>query len=120
MPPSAGSVVLAALEGEFPEEDQVVAIKEHLRATEKKVMRRQILDNGKRIDGRGVFAVRDGKITHRQERQRRVALANRVLAHYRLSLGDFAGQQYVLRTPTGRARRSTRASGTTRAAISTT
>lgn len=53
--------------------------------------------------GRGVFAGRDGQITHRQERQRRVALANRVLAHYRLSLGDFSGQQYVLRTPTGRA-----------------
>ena len=51
--------VLAALEGEFPEEDQVVAIKEHLRATEKKVMRRQILDNGKRIDGRGVDDIRE-------------------------------------------------------------
>jgi hypothetical protein len=40
--------------------------------------------------------------THRQERLRRCALANRVLAHYRLRLGDFEGQSYVLRSATGR------------------
>ncbi|HUG41443.1 MAG TPA: polyribonucleotide nucleotidyltransferase [Longimicrobiales bacterium] len=51
--------VLAALEEEFPEVDQTTAIKEHLRATEKKVMRRQILASGKRIDGRGVDDIRD-------------------------------------------------------------
>ncbi len=50
--------------------------------------------------GRGPFASRDGRITRRQERQRRVALANRVLSHYRLKLGDWEAQ-YVLRTPTG-------------------
>ncbi|HUE76423.1 MAG TPA: polyribonucleotide nucleotidyltransferase [Longimicrobiales bacterium] len=51
--------VLLALEEEFPEDTQTKAIKEHLRATEKKVMRRQILESGKRIDGRGVDDVRD-------------------------------------------------------------
>ena len=51
--------VLAALEEEFPEEEQTKAIKEHLRATEKKVMRRQILQSGKRIDGRGVDDIRE-------------------------------------------------------------
>ncbi|MBW3554086.1 MAG: polyribonucleotide nucleotidyltransferase [Gemmatimonadetes bacterium] len=51
--------VLAALEEEFPEEENRTAIKEHLRSTEKKVMRRQILDSGKRIDGRGLDEIRD-------------------------------------------------------------
>ncbi|HSH44748.1 MAG TPA: polyribonucleotide nucleotidyltransferase [Longimicrobiales bacterium] len=51
--------VLAALEEEFPEEDQVTAIKEHLRSTEKKVMRQQVLESGKRIDGRGLDDIRD-------------------------------------------------------------
>jgi hypothetical protein len=40
--------------------------------------------------------------TRRQERQARIALANRFLRHYRLKLGDFEGQSYVLRSATGR------------------
>lgn len=39
----------------------------------------------------------------RQERLRRCALANRVLAAYRLKLADFEGRSYVLRSATGRA-----------------
>jgi hypothetical protein len=37
-----------------------------------------------------------------QERHLRIALANRILRHYGLRLGDFAGQSYVLRGATGR------------------
>jgi hypothetical protein len=37
----------------------------------------------------------------RQERLYRVALANRVLAHYGLTLADWAGTSYVLRGRTG-------------------
>jgi hypothetical protein len=40
--------------------------------------------------------------TRRQERFERIALANRILWHYRLTLGDFQGQSYVLRSATGR------------------
>jgi hypothetical protein len=40
--------------------------------------------------------------TPRQERQRRIALANRILQHYRLRLADFEGRSYVLRGATGR------------------
>ena len=40
--------------------------------------------------------------TRRQERQRRVVLANRVLAHYELRLADFEGRSYVLHARTGR------------------
>jgi hypothetical protein len=40
--------------------------------------------------------------TRRQERLQRCALANRVLAHYRLRLADFEGRSYVLRSATGR------------------
>ena len=32
----------------------------------------------------------------------RIALANRILRHYGLKLGDFEGQSYVLRSATGR------------------
>ena len=38
----------------------------------------------------------------RQERLARIALVNRVLRPYRLRLGDFEGQRYVLRSATGR------------------
>lgn len=48
------------------------------------------------------FARRARQVTRRQERQRRVALANRVLGRYGLALEDFAGQSYVLRSRTGR------------------
>jgi hypothetical protein len=47
-------------------------------------------------------AGRAGQPTRRQERQTRIALANRILRHYRLKLGDFEGQSYVLRSATGR------------------
>jgi hypothetical protein len=40
--------------------------------------------------------------TRRQQRQRRIALANRVLQHYRLRLADFEGRSYLLRGATGR------------------
>ena len=40
--------------------------------------------------------------TRRQERFARIALANRILCHYGLKLGDFEGQSYVLRSATGR------------------
>jgi hypothetical protein len=41
-------------------------------------------------------------MTRRQERFARIALANRILRHYGLKLGDFEGQSYVLRSATGR------------------
>ncbi len=51
--------VLEALAGDFPEDDDTKAIKEHFRTTEKNVMRRQVLEKGKRIDGRGLDDIRD-------------------------------------------------------------
>lgn len=54
------------------------------------------------VAGRAAFAGRAGALTRRQERQRRAALANRVLRHYGLRLEDFEGQSWVLRGPTGR------------------
>ena len=43
------------------------------------------------------------RATRRQERFARIALANRILRHYGLKLGDFEGQSYLLRSATGRA-----------------
>jgi hypothetical protein len=48
------------------------------------------------------FQGRTVRPTRRQERAERIALANRILRHYHLKLGDFEGQSYVLRAPTGR------------------
>jgi hypothetical protein len=48
------------------------------------------------------FAGRQAAPTFRQERYQRIALANRVLRHYGLKLGDFEAQSYVLRGATGR------------------
>ncbi len=48
------------------------------------------------------FQTRPGQPTRRQERAGRIALANRILRHYGLKLGDFEGQSYVLRSATGR------------------
>ncbi len=45
---------------------------------------------------------RNGQPTRRQERASRIALANRILGHYRLKLAEFEGQSYVLRGATGR------------------
>jgi hypothetical protein len=50
----------------------------------------------------GAFQGRAVPPTRRQERQTRIALTNRILRHYRLKLGDFEGQSYVLRAATGR------------------
>lgn len=41
-------------------------------------------------------------LPNRQERFRRVAQANRILAFYQLRLGDFQGVSYILTTATGR------------------
>ena len=49
----------------------------------------------------GAFAGRM-PATRRQERQRRAALANRILGRYGLKLADFEGQSYVLSSRTGR------------------
>lgn len=48
------------------------------------------------------FGERHIRRPRRQERFERIALANRILEHYRLTLGDFQGQSYVLRSATGR------------------
>ncbi len=50
----------------------------------------------------GAFQGRSAQPTRRQERLARIALVNRILRHYRLKLGDFQGQSYVLRAATGR------------------
>jgi polyribonucleotide nucleotidyltransferase len=52
------SEILEELSEEYPEETDEQAIKEHFRTTEKQVMRRQVLDQKKRIDGRGLDEVR--------------------------------------------------------------
>ena len=49
----------------------------------------------------GVFAA--AAATRRQDRYRRIALANRVLDHCGLGLTDFQGRSYVVRTKTGQA-----------------
>src|SRR5689334_19494801 len=43
----------------------------------------------------------DDSVPARQARQLRVAVANRVLRHYRLSLSDWQGHAYLLSGPTG-------------------
>jgi hypothetical protein len=48
------------------------------------------------------LAQRPAAATLGRERQARIRLANRVLAHYGLALSDFAGSRYVLRSRTGR------------------
>ena len=49
-----------------------------------------------------VFGDRDAGRTMRRDRLDRAGLVNRVLGHYRLSLRDWAGSQYVLRSATGK------------------
>jgi hypothetical protein len=48
-----------------------------------------------------VFGGRETR-TRWQERFERIALANSILRHYGLTLRDFRGQNYVLRSATGR------------------
>jgi hypothetical protein len=50
----------------------------------------------------GASQTRAARPTRRQERAARIVLANRILRHYQLKLGDFEGQSYVLRAATGR------------------
>lgn len=49
-----------------------------------------------------VFGGRDADRTVRRDRLDRAGLVNKVLSHYRLSLKDWAGSQYVLRSATGK------------------
>lgn len=51
----------------------------------------------------GVFTGNTDPAARRRERIRRVAAANRVLAHYRMSLADWQGGVFVLTTATGKA-----------------
>lgn len=46
--------------------------------------------------GRSEFERAGRKVTRRAERERRVALANRVLRFYGLTLSDWGGNSYVL------------------------
>lgn len=48
------------------------------------------------------FAAREEEHTARRERADRTALVNRVLHHYRLTLKDWSGSSYMLRTATGK------------------
>ena len=48
------------------------------------------------------FASRTDPTTQRRERQERTRLANRILAHYGLTLTDWSGSSYVLSNRTGR------------------
>jgi polyribonucleotide nucleotidyltransferase len=50
--------VLDQLAAEYPEEEDLAAIKMQLRTSEKAMMRRQVLEKGERIDGRGLDDVR--------------------------------------------------------------
>ncbi|MBO0902831.1 hypothetical protein [Jiella sonneratiae] len=50
----------------------------------------------------GVFSRNDETRSRRLERARRIRLANRVLAAYRLQLGDWQGRAYLLSTATGK------------------
>ena len=49
-----------------------------------------------------VFAGRAQSHTARRERLDRAGLVNQILRHYRLTLKDWAGTQYVLRGSTGK------------------
>ncbi len=49
-----------------------------------------------------VFAERINVHTRKRERQQRIRLCNRVLSHYGLSLSDWSGPSYLLKSRTGR------------------
>lgn len=49
-----------------------------------------------------VFADRAATHTPRRERFDRAGIVNKILSHYRLTLKDWAGSQYVLRSATGK------------------
>lgn len=50
----------------------------------------------------GVFTRNTDALERRRERTTRVALANRILRHYGLTLADWQGSSFVLATMTGR------------------
>lgn len=50
----------------------------------------------------GLFTRNVDAVARRRERASRVAQANRVLAHYRLSLADWQGTSFLLSTATGK------------------
>jgi hypothetical protein len=49
----------------------------------------------------GVSTSGDGGRTARHERLHRVALANRILRHFSMKVGDWQGSSYLLSGPTG-------------------
>jgi hypothetical protein len=50
----------------------------------------------------GIFTRNTDPAARRRERMHRVAAANRILAHYRLSLADWQGSSFLLSTATGK------------------
>ena len=50
----------------------------------------------------GVFTRSTDTVSRRPERMHRVAAANRVLRHYRMTLADWQGSVFVLSTATGK------------------
>ena len=50
----------------------------------------------------GVFTPGADPLARRRERARRLMLANRVLAHYRMNISDWHGTAFILATATGK------------------
>ena len=50
----------------------------------------------------GVYTPNTDALARRRERMRRVAVANTVLRHFRMSLSDWQGASYLLSTATGK------------------
>jgi len=50
----------------------------------------------------GIFTRNTDAASRRRERTRRVAAANRVLQHYRMTLSDWQGSAFMLSTATGK------------------
>jgi hypothetical protein len=50
----------------------------------------------------GIFSRNTDATSRRRERMHRVAAANRILNHYRLTLADWQGSAFVLSTATGK------------------
>lgn len=49
-----------------------------------------------------IFGIAGASRTRRQERLRRAAICNKILANYGLNLSDWQGSAYILRNRTGR------------------
>jgi hypothetical protein len=54
------------------------------------------------VDRPGVFTRNTDSVSRRRERMRRVASANRILAHFGMSLADWQGASFLLSTRTGK------------------